>query len=228
VVEYPNPQARLTTLHEGGFEMVTKTTASIAGALAMATSIAVGACGGSEKTTGAPASGPFSTGIAGTRTLDSLTASELGTLCDASAAFAKTIMTPQMSCQMGAIAFAGFSAMSGTVTDAQLQQSCSMIYGLCTAGGGSPTPADAGASTCTAPTGTCTATVAEYETCMNDTKTSLQQTMSAAPTCETLTVAWVQANSGDAGSSASADPPSCQIVKSKCPGWQPSGAATGP
>jgi hypothetical protein len=208
--------------------MVTKRTASIAGAIAVATGIAVGACGGSETPTGTSASGPFSTGIAGTRTLDSLTASELKGLCDASAAFAKTIMTPEMTCHMGAIAFAGLSAMSGTVTDTQLQQNCTMIYGMCVAGGGSPTTADAGASTCTSPTGTCTATVAEYETCMNDSKTSLQQTMSAAPTCETLTVAWVRANSGDAGSSASADPPSCQVVKSKCPGWQPSGSTTGP
>jgi hypothetical protein len=211
--------------------MTTTRTTAIACAFALATGFTVGACGGSEQPKGGSPSGPFSTGIAGTKTLGSLTDSEMQTLCAANAAFARTVMTPEMACRAGAIGFAGLSGMSPTATDAQIQQTCAMIYGMCMAGGpsgGAPATADAGANTCAKPDATCTATVAEYETCMNDSKTAMQQAMSSAPACEALTVAWVKANSGDAGSS-SVDPPSCQAIKAKCPGWQaPSSSTTGP
>jgi hypothetical protein len=211
--------------------MVEMRKAPIGWVVALAASIAVASCGGSEKNQpqAQPGSGPFSTGIAGSKPLGSLTDAEAQALCQASESFARTMMTPEMTCRAAAIGFAGLGAMSGTATDAEIQQTCSSIYGMCVAGGGSVAPAtDAGTSTCTNPPANCTTTVAEYEACMNDTRTSLQQSMSAMPTCATLTVAWVLANSGDAGSSSSTDPPSCQAASAKCPGWQPSSTNAGP
>ena len=204
-------------------------TAVVAGALALTVGIAACTSSSPASTGGsapdASAAGAFSTGIAGTRTLGSITDSEMPALCSATAAFRQTMASKEDFCRMTSVMFAGTAATMGPTTDAELRQSCNTLYSSCVSG---PGTTDAGANGCLRPIGPCTRTVADYETCMNDTKTVVRQLVSAVPSCDALTVAWVLASSGDAASSASVDPPSCQALDAECHGWLPSDVTGGP
>ena len=68
--------------------------------------------------------------------------------------------------------------------------------------------------TCTKPDASCTATVAEYDTCVNDTIKGLSDAENALPTCDKLTLAFL-AMTGDGALTET--PASCTALQAKCP-----------
>ena len=112
------------------------------------------------------------------------------------------------------------AAFDSSLSDAQIQMSCTQAYNDCLA---SDQSADGGAtSSCQmgASDPTCTATVSEISTCLNDDSAVLAQQTNALPSCGALTRASLNTATGtDADGGAADEPASCKTVDTKCPGF---------
>src|SRR6187431_1778379 len=168
-----------------------------------------GSGSGGSGAAGAPStsSGNYSSGVAGDKQLSSLSDQEVAGLCKKLGDYFTTGPVGKdlqdFSCRFAGL-FAGFAAQS----DAELRAACKTTYDACKA---APTKTE---STCGKPEASCTATVAEYDACVNDSVKALAALEGALPSCDKLTLAFL--NSSDPGMSS--DPPaSCTILDSKCP-----------
>jgi len=175
-------------------------------------------CGSSGS--GSKGGGNFSTSVPGNKSIASLTPSEQGQLCHDFDQWSQTSLQPTL-CKTDAVLAAAFgAAFDSSLTDAQLQMSCTQAYNECLT---SDQSADAGAtSSCQMGVSdpTCTATVSEITACLNDQTAAIAQASSALPSCGSLTRASLNAAAGsDADAGASEEPASCKTVDTKCPSF---------
>lgn len=180
------------------------------------------ACGSDGSTNRQSAS--FSTGLDETESLNSLSDTDLATLCSKMGTYLWNDPTVEaVSCRLagiGAAAGASFAgALTGTgTTDADLEQACSGLEATCKSKWNDP---DAGtmSRTCTRPPGSCYGTVEDFETCVTDSLAALDASVSRVPACSTLKASDFEgtASSADAGT-AVPQPMSCARLESECPG----------
>jgi hypothetical protein len=175
-------------------------------------------CGSSGS--GSKGGGNFSTSVPGNKSIASLTPSEQAQLCHDAEQWSQTSLQPSL-CKTSAVLTAAFgAAVDSSVSDAQIQMSCTQAYNECLTSGQSP---DAGAtSSCQMGLSdpTCTATVAEMTACLNDESAALAQETSALPSCGSLTRASLNTATGsDSDAGAADEPASCKIVNMKCPSF---------
>jgi hypothetical protein len=182
--------------------------------------IAVGAlvgCGG-----GSGGSSGFSTSAPSGTEVQNLTPSQANQLCDEVNGYLMKQLDSPTLCQAAAVAGTATEAMmDSTLTDAQLQEVCSLaatqICSLLTADGGASGSADGGASSCGSTAG-CTATVAQLSACVNDTGASLSTFEKMFPTCSMVTRAGLASVNQDA---SPAEPGSCKTLDTSCPSFSP-------
>ncbi len=173
-------------------------------------------CGSS----GSKGGGNFSTTVPGNKPISSLTPSEQAQLCHDLDQWAQTSLQPSLCMTDAVLAAALGAAFDSSLSDAQIQMSCTQAYNQCLTSGQSP---DAGAtSSCQMGVSdpTCMATVSEISTCLNDDTAVLAQQTNALPSCGALTRASLNTAAGtnsDAG--AIEEPASCKTVDTKCPGF---------
>jgi len=154
-------------------------------------------------------SGGYSSGLAGDRTLGSLTDDESAGLCQKlsdyfsdSSATGKNV--EEFTCRVSS----AFTALLlGADSDAALQAACKPLYDSCVA---SPAMTE---ESCTKPDATCQATIAEYDICVNDELKALNQAVTAVPSCDKITIASLTALFSQSQTIAS-----CDALKAKCPG----------
>lgn len=115
-------------------------------------------------------SGAFTTSAPSNKRLADLTPAERGQLCMDLARYAQTLA--EDSCRLAAL-FTVYlqTTIDTTATDAELQQTCSMLTADCVAAGVT--------TTCDPVPATCTATVGEFSACISDAPRVLQ----AVPPC---------------------------------------------
>lgn len=167
--------------------------------------------------------GTFTTTVAGDKPLGTLSGSEVARLCDDANKFLAASTSNTDACRIGALSLTNFVAMlSPTMTDTELQMTCSDSYSRCvnqtTSGGTAP---DAGSSTagmCSAPPANCTATVAELVACVNDSAAQYHKLATSGPDCAKIARASFSGSNGGAASIPTAAPASCQTYQSKCSG----------
>jgi hypothetical protein len=159
--------------------------------------------------------GTFSSGLPPSSTLGTLSDSDWAKFCGAASAYAEANSGGvDTSCKLAGITAAGFAALSGAMTDADVQKACTDTFNQCKAA-----TADAGPGTndCTRkPGASCTATVGEVEACLNDRAAATQAAAASIPACESLTLAQFRMPA-DAGSGTDT-PQSCKVASQKCPG----------
>lgn len=174
-------------------------------------------CGG-----GSGGSGSFSTSAPSGTEVQNLTPSQANQLCDdVNSYLMKQIDSPTL-CQAAAVAGTAMEAMKdSTLTDAQLQQVCSLaatqICSLLTSDAGTSGSADGGSSSCGSTAG-CTATVAQLSACVNDTGASFSTYEKMFPTCSMVTRARLASVNQDA---SPVEPGSCKTLDTSCPGFSP-------
>jgi hypothetical protein len=175
-------------------------------------------CGSSGS--GSKGGGNFSTSVPGNKSIASLTPSEQGQLCHDLDQWSQTSLAPS-TCQTSAVLAAALGAVfDSSLSDAQIQMSCTQAYNECLASNQS---ADAGAtSSCQMGVSdpTCTATVSEITACLNDQSAVFAQEANALPSCGSLTRANLStAAGGDSDAGAPDEPASCKTVDMKCPNF---------
>jgi len=159
-------------------------------------SMILAACGGG----GGP--GTFSTSIPGDRPLNSLSSSELATLC--SDASKSSSGLKEDNCRLAGFLAASFQASSAT--DAELQAVCAQTTMSClTRMPICPTQVPAN----------CTATVAELTACNNDSAAQLHALVSKLPACGGINRAAINANAS-VTTSQGPEPASCLSYGAKC------------
>jgi hypothetical protein len=178
----------------------------------------VAGCGSDDSAS--TSSTPFSSGIPGNKTFDTLTDADLANLCSS---LGKHLGTDP-SLKEATCHFAGFGAalgasILGTATDADLQKACTDIEAKCRSAAPS-----AEQSTCGKPTSTCTATVAEFEACVTDALAAATQAFATLPACSSITSSSLSMllTSGNGGMTPAVEPASCKTLEQKCPGVQDS------
>ena len=162
---------------------------------------------------------PYSSGVPGSKTFDTLTDADLSNLCAA----LRNRITNDPGLRDATCHFAGFGAslaasVFGTATDADLQKTCTDIEANCKS-----TPPTSEQSTCTKPAGTCTATVAEFDACVTDFLGAVSNAFAAFPACSSITASTLSKliSSGGSGTMPmTVAPASCQTLEQKCPGVQ--------
>jgi hypothetical protein len=167
------------------------------------------ACGSSSGGGGSVTSVPGNTGLA------TLTPAQATQLCTDTGAYLARNITKADACKL-----AGFTttvlafAFDSTLTDTQLQATCTMAVDSCNssaADGGTTTTCSIGdTSTCAA-----TATVSQYSTCVTDAVAGEKATFAAIPACSSLTAALLSADGGTGGTTG--QPASCATLMSACP-----------
>jgi hypothetical protein len=168
------------------------------------------ACGGS----GGP--GTFSTSIPGDRPLNSLSSSELATLCsDASKSFSSSGLKED-DCRLTGFLAASFQPSSATDPElqavcAQATMSCLTRMPIC------PTQVPAN----------CTATVAELTACDNDSAVQMHALASKLPACGGINRAAINANAS-VTTSQGPEPASCLSYGAKCGSSSSGDGGSGP
>ena len=174
-------------------------------------------CGG-----GSGSSGGFSTSAPSGTEVQNLTPSQANQLCaDVNSYLTKQLDSPSL-CQAAAVFGTASQAMQdSTLTDAQLQQICTLaapqICALLAPDGGTSGAADGGASSCGSTAG-CTVTVAQLSACVNDTGGSLSTFEKMFPSCSMVTRAKLASVNPDA---SPMEPASCVPIDTSCPNFTP-------
>ncbi|HEY2404714.1 MAG TPA: hypothetical protein VGI10_01865 [Polyangiaceae bacterium] len=179
------------------------------------------ACGGSSSAT-APGSGAnngaggFSSGLASSTPLSSLTTDETQQLCAQSDQYITHSGIRAFYCELLAVdtALLLFGTPGGS--DAELQQQCSSGTAACS----TTQPA----TTCSNLTSNCTVTVGEYGACLDD-LAAFASEPSALPGCSSLTVAGQQ--QALMGLLMFTTSPACVTLAANCPAGVPFNAASG-
>jgi len=149
------------------------------GGTATGGSSSVSSLGGSG--TGGTASSSTAVGsvttLSGTKTLDSLTATEASQLCTDIYAYYGRAIPRSLVCKASGLTY---GVSSSAPTDALLQQNCATQEATCL-------QATTTNSKCGALPSPCTATVEEYSACIADTAAAYKQSVSALIGCATVT-----------------------------------------
>jgi hypothetical protein len=178
--------------------------------------VALVGCGGGSGSSGFSTSEPSGTEV------QNLTPSQASQLCDdVNSYLTKQLDSPNL-CQTAAVIGTATQAMEdSTLTDAELQQICSLaapkICALLTADGGTSGSVDGGASSCGSTAG-CTATVAQLSACVNDTGASFATFEKMFPDCSMVTRAKLASLNSDA---SPMEPASCVTIDTSCPNFNP-------
>jgi hypothetical protein len=174
-------------------------------------------CGASD------AAPTFSSSLPGGSRVDGLSAPSYQTFCGEITRFKRgsclTANLNELTCRLAGYfaAIAALAAPPAATTDAQLQTTCAQAYNSCVPILNSE-PAQCLYQA------TCTATVDEVVTCLRDLAPYTQLAISSSPTCDQLTVSFIQGFfNGDAGSSP--QPASCATISQTCPQQSPDGGA---
>jgi hypothetical protein len=179
-------------------------------------------CGSSSSGGGG---GGFSTSVPSGTKLSSLTTAQAAQLCTDLTKYESTQSTAQTAdfCK-GAGIDAAFQAQTGstaTLTDAQLQNDCTIGYTECTsADGGVSGGVSCDSTTFAGAPTTCTSSVSDVQKCITDMNTADATYYGALPSCSALTAATLNSAeatlNGDAGSSGPPDPASCIPIETNC------------
>lgn len=155
----------------------------------------------------------YSTGLPPGATLGGLSDADMQTLCNSAKQYvASNAALQDAMCKFSGAVAASFGTLGGPATDAQVQALCASAYGACVSG----FTGDAGTASCAKPAPSCTATIAEYETCTNDSIVLEENLAASIPACKDLKVSDLR--STDGGSSVDIESPaSCKSLKAKCP-----------
>jgi hypothetical protein len=155
--------------------------------------------------------GSFSSSLDSQRTVAGLSTDERKTLCDEMTAFYSRSGTAadlsELDCRANS-SVGIHEAGDTSQTDADVRGACQEEYDRCEAS------SDPNAGSCSLPTG-CPATVAEVAACVNDISRWTAGALAATPTCDTLTVAKLEARGN-----SNPEPPlpaSCLALAQKCP-----------
>jgi hypothetical protein len=151
------------------------------------------------------------TGVAGNKTLMTLSSADAMQLCTDTGKYVGNNLSTADLCKLTAILAAGFS---GATTDADLQAACTTAFNSCTT---SSAGGDGGATQCTIDTSSCnaTVTVSQFSACITDDVSATKATLNALPSCSAVTIAGLNS---DAGTGSSNPPASCATLMSACPG----------
>jgi len=162
--------------------------------------IGCGGSGGGGSVTGLPASTGFMT----------LTPAQKTQLCSDVSAYVSRNISDADGCKLSGLIVALLAvATDPTITDADLQGSCTAAVSSCnmTPSTGECTLGDT--STCSAD-----ATIADLNKCISDDTAALKSLIATIPACGSLTKAWLDANANALGAAA---PASCTALDAKCP-----------
>jgi hypothetical protein len=166
---------------------------------------------GSSNGGGGSGSGGSGVSLPGDKPLGTLSDSEVEQLCDDYEAFFSSgsfaASQQEFACLLSGVFLA---SLSGPMTDAELQMACKAGYDEC-----KQMPLEPEPSECSKPDASCTATVAEVEKCMKDSSQAFQDLVAELPTCAELTL-----TSEEPEMTEPMDPPSCVVVREKCPGFE--------
>ena len=157
--------------------------------------------------------GSFSSSVAGSTPLNTLTPAQHSTLCKEFGAY---LDGPRTICPLVGLLAAQASA-SISATDAQLRKACTDAVASCQQQLDSPDGGASSGSMCEPIPANCTATVAEMSACLTDQTAVLKQTVAQIPACASLTRASFSADGGVSGGGEPPEPPSCMSLSAKCP-----------
>jgi hypothetical protein len=157
---------------------------------------------------GGSTGGTFTSSIPAGTPLNTLTPSQLQTLCSEGDAFLAPYRPTidDFGCRLEAVFLAGL----GASTDAEARTACQQFYDQCKASGSTST------TMCNAPAADCMATVGELTACINDQAPLFSSALNSLPSCSTLTLADLQSDGGITDGPPT--PPSCATYQQKCPG----------
>src|SRR5665213_702064 len=194
------------------------------GSMVLASLFTVAALVGCGSSSGGGGGG-FSTSVPGGTKLSSLTTAQAAQVCPDLTTYENTQSATQTAdfCKSSGID-AAFQAQVGstvTLTDAQLQNDCTIGYTECTsADGGSGGGADCDSTTFSGEPTTCTSSVSDVQKCISDMNAANATYYGALPSCSALTAATLASAeatlNGDGGSSSSPDPASCMPIEANC------------
>jgi hypothetical protein len=187
-------------------------------------------CGSSSS--GGGGGGGFSTSVPSGTKLSSLTTAQAAQLCTDLTKYESTQSATQTAddCK-GAGIDAAFQAQAGSttaLTDAQVQNDCTIGYTGCTSvDAGSDSQALCTSTTFAGEPTTCTSSVSDVQKCIADMSTASATYFAALPACSALTAANLNAAeatlNGDGGNSGPPDPASCMPIEMNCLANAPTG-----
>jgi hypothetical protein len=179
---------------------------------------AVLGCGGGSSSGG----GTFMTSVPGSAPINTLTPTQVQTLCTDLSNYQKTAVPASILCRPAGI-IAGDLAAQGGASDSQATQACNDAVTQCekdpSATSGTSGAMSGTMTTMCNPPPTCTATVSEFGACITDIDATFKQFLAQFPTC-------AQVNSGTnlTPPADPAEPDSCKVVDMKCPSNTDGGA----
>ena len=156
-----------------------------------------------------------------------MTTAQAAQLCTDLTTYEKTQSATQTmdGCKIVGIdaAFEAQAASSTALTDAQLQNDCTIGYTACTSvDAGSDSEALCTSTTFAGEPTTCTSSVSDVQKCIADMSTANTTYYAAVPACGALTAANLNAAeamlSNDGGNSGPPDPASCMPIEANCLG----------
>jgi len=179
-------------------------------ASALASTLMVAGCGGSDDPADPPGGGSGFTTLSGTTTLSALTAAQATQLCTDTFAHFDTTITDATMCKWKGLSFA---TSSSAPSEEQYRANCVEKETTCL---GDPVAARSSNRTCSPFPGNCAATVAEYSACVNDQIAFFNQTVAGIAACTEFS-----STSSDAVWAALGATPPASCTFSNCSGLFP-------